>query len=70
VTVVAAGQDGHEALRLVETLKPDILILDRDYTGASHLRLDSYKKLAQLLGQTAQIAFNRLKNGEMVAVIV
>ena len=28
VTVVAAGHDGREALRLVETLKPDILILD------------------------------------------
>jgi hypothetical protein len=48
----------------------DFLHTNPILASASHLRLDSYKKLAPLLDQTAQIAFNHLKNGEMVAVIV
>ena len=49
--VVAIARDGHEALRLVEQLQPEVCFLDVQMPGLSGL------EVAQLIGRRAQVVF-------------
>lgn len=49
--VVATARDGHEALRLVEQLQPEVCFLDVQMPGLSGL------EVAQLIGRRAHVVF-------------
>ncbi len=86
ITVVGEASDGHEALHLVETLQPDILVLDMELPGKSGvevaralqatqapvkvLALSAYDDAHYIFGLLASGAAGYLTKDEAVATII
>lgn len=64
ITVVHQSEDGNEAFRKIEELKPDIAILDFEMPGLSGLEV--VKKVREVKLQTRVIILTMYKSEEMV----